>query len=100
MDYNCPKCGSDRTTKYSLYLKNKKSNTGLLIFLLIVLILLISSGIAIPTVAIAGVAVALIALILSPLFVLAVIIMVIADYIRYHNKFICERCGKKFRLKY
>jgi len=98
LNYNCPECGSDRTTKYSIYLKSKKSNSGCLMFLLIILILLIAPGIVLSVLAASGIAILSILPILLPLILIAILIMVIADLIRYRNKYICERCGKKFRL--
>jgi len=67
-------------------------------FLLIILILLIAPGIVLSVLAASGIAILSILPILLPLILIAILIMVIADLIRYRNKYICERCGKKFRL--
>ena len=94
---NCPVCGSDRVTNYTLYQKrNKGSNDGCLGCLLLLLIAIIAPGLVLVVGAVVGITIAALDI---PIFIAIILGLIVAIVVKIYQQglFICEKCGHKFK---
>ena len=98
MPDTCPKCGSDRITKFTHWKKSKKSDGGVgcLGCLLFIIILILAPGLVLLFGLIAGASIYALRVPLGIALVVGIVISIIVK-IYQSNLFICEKCGKKFK---
>jgi DNA-directed RNA polymerase subunit RPC12/RpoP len=94
----CPKCGSDRITKYLQWQKNKKSGggSGCMGCLLFIIILILAPGLVLLFGLVAGAAIFALCI---PLMIVVGVGLVLAIIVKVYQSglFICEKCGHKFK---
>jgi len=94
---NCPSCGSDRVTKFTLYEDKKKSKGGGCIgCLLLVIIFILAPGLVLLFGILAGVAVYALRV---PLMIAVAVGILLSIIVKIHQSglYICETCGHKFK---
>ena len=95
---NCPKCGSERITKYLQYQKNKRSGGGggCVGCLLFIIILILAPGLVLLFGVATGSAIYTLRI---PLIIGVLVGVVLSIIVKVHQSglLICEKCGHKFK---
>jgi predicted RNA-binding Zn-ribbon protein involved in translation (DUF1610 family) len=99
MPDTCPRCGSDRITKYTQWQQNKKSGGGgggCLGCLLLIIILILAPGLVLVFGIMAGVSIYALREPLEIALGVGIVLSLITK-IYQSTLFVCEKCGKKFK---